>query len=90
MNTPNNPTCARLRIEQQHAKRIWDKAIEQEYLARRRWEEVWMAYVSAMWSVGWCAGCDKPMTDCKCVLMAAQDKIESSTAPEVAQNVSQQ
>jgi len=63
MSVPS-PLVTKLRLLYQRANHAFEVAKEQK-------ETAWMAYVKQMRVEGFCPGCEKPLEECKCVLMAA-------------------
>lgn len=70
----------KLRIQQERLKRMQNAADAEALKARRDWERVWLEYVKAMREIGLCAACEKPTSECKCVIIASSDEPTDKSA----------
>ncbi len=67
----SNPHITKLRL-------IYERTERALKIAREQKEAAWLAYLNQMRADGLCANCEKPLTECKCVLIATGGYVEAS------------
>ncbi len=75
-----NPHTTKLRLIYERKKREYETA-------KRQRDEAWMEYLKAMRADGLCAGCEKPLAECKCVFLAGGSQGWSLTSVADVQSV---
>lgn len=76
-----NHQTTKLRILYQRAERnrvAAEKAAEEALLiARKARDQAWIAYVNAAHNDGFCAACETPLAECRCVVVGSASRLVS-------------
>jgi len=65
-----NDSSTKLKLLAERQKRKWEEAQQAERLERERYETLWLDYLKSRRLEGFCAACEKKLTECKCVVIA--------------------
>jgi hypothetical protein len=65
------------------AIREYDRFVKTEYPVRRKMEIAQLDYIKQMREEGFCGNCEKPLTECGCVMGAAFVPIDEFMFPKL-------